>query len=107
MRDPRDSRHAIQARGYQSKRKHMELRKEGITPKTIRRKIANLIVATVFLSFIIFALISTVLPYWVGALAAVAVALLNVVPAGRKIAKRRKEIKQLEDHAKFLVSQRD
>lgn len=96
MRDPRESRHMSQARGYQSKRKHMELRKEGMTPKTLKKRVINLIVATTFLSFIIFSLVGTVLPLWIATLAAVAVALLNVVPAGRKIMKRRKELKELE-----------
>ena len=81
----------------QSRRKMMELRKEGITKKTLKKRVATLIVATLFISFIVFALTSLLLPTWVGIIAAVAVALANVVPASFKIWKKRNELKLLED----------
>jgi len=81
----------------QSRRKVMQLKKEHITKKTIKQRVVALIGLTTILCIVIFALVGMVMPLWVAAIATITVALLNIVPALKKILKMRNDMRTIEE----------
>jgi len=76
-------------------RQKIKVEVKGITKKKLMSRVVMLIMMTVFLAFIIFAVVALFFPLYICFIAAAIVAVANVIPGARNILKERKKLKEV------------